>query len=449
MEDIRCKQCGRSVSEETVACPYCGCSIMEQWLDKAEAGDADAQNFVAWRYHEGDGVEQSDDEAAHWWQRAADQGHIPATNSLGACYRRGTGKTRNDDIAFDLFLKAARQGYATAQFNMGGCYKNGYGVLKMYDEAAKWYKLAADQGDKPAIEVLEKMKKDGLIPEEDEDSDVEYYQAHGDHIDAIMDTDKFLSQYFSLCVQKAEVHKITDTKVSDEEGENRPSKVASLVYGSNDLKFMTLIASGEKSNNIITMYPYMKGYACDVVVKRVIEWGNKIEATIVFDIGDREYACFATEYFYNKDKYIPGRKATLSLAAIGMKVEPGMKGFDFNGQKAVDFLSKVGEKPDYDEQGNVKPLHFSMETTALYLRTDKATPDAAQFQSPATNIRHCELLDIPFIKCDINITNPDEPCLVPLYFRREFFPNIKQDSPVAGWLWLTGQIEDDEMETQD
>ncbi len=448
MEDIRCKQCGRSVSEETVVCPYCGCSLMEQWLEKAEAGDADAQNFVAWRYHEGNGVEQSDDEAARWWQLAADQGHIPATNSLGACYSDGKGKPKNYDISFDLCLKAARQGYATAQYNVGASYYNGQGVLQMYDEAVKWHKLAAAQGYQPSIDALKNMEKDGLIPE-DEDSDVEYYQGHGDHIDAIMHTDKFFSQYFSLCVQKAEVHKITDTKVSDEEGESRPSKVASLVYGSEDLKFMTLIASGKESNNIITMYPYMKGYACDVVIQHVIEWENQIEATIVFDIGDREYACFATDYYYNKNKYIPGRKARLSLAAIGMKVEPGKKGFDFNGQETIDFLAKVGEKPDYDEQGNIKPLHFSTEKLVSYLRTDDATPDAGQFQSPATNIRHCELLDIPFIKCDINITNPDEPCFVPLYFREEFFPNIKQDSPVAGWLWLTGQIEDDVVETQD
>ncbi|MCD8292066.1 MAG: hypothetical protein LUC91_11285 [Prevotella sp.] len=38
-------------------------------------------------------------------------------------------------------------------------------------------------------------------------------------------------------------------------------------------------------------------------------------------------------------------------------------------------------------------------------------------------------------------------CLVPLYFREDFLPDIKQDAPIAGWLWLTGQIEEDETET--
>ena len=70
-------------------------------LEKAMSGDAESQYQLALCYRNGEGVEQSNEEAAKWYRKAADQGH------------------------------------AEAQCNLGYCYENGYGVEQSYEEAAK------------------------------------------------------------------------------------------------------------------------------------------------------------------------------------------------------------------------------------------------------------------------------------------------------------------------
>lgn len=57
----------------------------------AEQGDKDAQYSLGARYHNGDGVPQSDAQAAQWFLRAAEQGHVGAQATLGAYYWAGRG----------------------------------------------------------------------------------------------------------------------------------------------------------------------------------------------------------------------------------------------------------------------------------------------------------------------------------------------------------------------
>jgi hypothetical protein len=57
----------------------------------AERGDKDAQYVLGARYHNGDGVPQSDAQAAQWFLRAAEQGHVGAQAVLGAYYWAGRG----------------------------------------------------------------------------------------------------------------------------------------------------------------------------------------------------------------------------------------------------------------------------------------------------------------------------------------------------------------------
>ena len=57
----------------------------------AEQGDKDAQWALGVRYHNGEGVSQSDTQAAQWFLRAAEQGHVLAQATLGAYYWAGRG----------------------------------------------------------------------------------------------------------------------------------------------------------------------------------------------------------------------------------------------------------------------------------------------------------------------------------------------------------------------
>lgn len=48
----------------------------------ADQGDADAQWFLAWSYHDGVGSSQSYEEAKFWFKKAADQGDVEAQYEL-------------------------------------------------------------------------------------------------------------------------------------------------------------------------------------------------------------------------------------------------------------------------------------------------------------------------------------------------------------------------------
>jgi len=93
-------------------------TAMAEWLPLAEEGDATAQNSVGALYDHGFGVDESDSEAALWYQRAADQG-LPL-----------------------------------AMRNLAGMYAGGYGVPYDKDQAIYWYDKAAQAGDQQAMKRL-------------------------------------------------------------------------------------------------------------------------------------------------------------------------------------------------------------------------------------------------------------------------------------------------------
>jgi TPR repeat protein len=118
-----------------------------KWFHKAaEQEHADAQFYLGVMYYSGKGVTQNDIEAAKWYRKAAEQGHADAQNILGLMYGLGKGVTQNDIEAAKWYRKAAEQGHAKAQFNLGARYDNGEGVTENDIEAVNWYRKAAEQG---------------------------------------------------------------------------------------------------------------------------------------------------------------------------------------------------------------------------------------------------------------------------------------------------------------
>lgn len=117
------------------------------FLIAAERGDANAQFALALRYADGDGVEQDQSKAVHWYQKAAEQGHAKAQFNLAVRYENGNGIERDQTKAVRWYLKAAQQGHSGAQFNLALCYKDGDGVQEDQWKASHWFHMAAEQGD--------------------------------------------------------------------------------------------------------------------------------------------------------------------------------------------------------------------------------------------------------------------------------------------------------------
>lgn len=126
-------------------------NVLEEYLEKAQNGDVDAQFKIAWAYDQGEGIEQNYVEANKWWLKAAEQGSRVAQYNIAQNLRNARGIEVSDyETAFKWYLESANKGYTKAFFRVAWAYAQGEGVEQDYVEANKWYLKAAQQGDKVA-----------------------------------------------------------------------------------------------------------------------------------------------------------------------------------------------------------------------------------------------------------------------------------------------------------
>ena len=157
------------------------------WLQKlAEAGDDEAQFDYAI-----DLMKKGDKEAAfNWCKKAAEQGNGYAQASLYKHYVNGIGVEEDEDVALEWLEKAVEQEIAEALFEygeyyadekekvvylkkaaeknhneamykLGECYCNGIGVSIDKAEAYKWYRKAAEQGHTESQNMVGRYLEEG------------------------------------------------------------------------------------------------------------------------------------------------------------------------------------------------------------------------------------------------------------------------------------------------
>ncbi|HQW28259.1 MAG TPA: hypothetical protein PK529_03690 [Verrucomicrobiales bacterium] len=112
---------------------------------QAAGGDAKAQLDLAIRYRDGKGVTKDDVEAMQWGHRAADAGNAEAMDFVGFAYLRGAVVERNPVIAIGYFKAAAEQS-PQAAFNLGQCYFGAQGTEQDVPKALESWKKAAEGG---------------------------------------------------------------------------------------------------------------------------------------------------------------------------------------------------------------------------------------------------------------------------------------------------------------
>jgi TPR repeat protein len=116
----------------------------------AQAGDALAQNNLAYLYEYGLGLTQSDSEALLWYTRAAVGGLPGAQYNLATFYLKGRGVTQSDATALKWLEAAANGGYTDAEFMLGEFYRRGRVLKKDSALALSWYMKAARKGQPTA-----------------------------------------------------------------------------------------------------------------------------------------------------------------------------------------------------------------------------------------------------------------------------------------------------------
>jgi uncharacterized protein len=111
----------------------------------AATGDAKAQIDLAIRLRDGKGISKDDVKAMQWAHRAADAGNADALDFVGFAYLRGSVVKRNPAIAIGYF-KAAADESAQAAFNLGQCYYGAQGTEQDCAKALEWWEKAAMKG---------------------------------------------------------------------------------------------------------------------------------------------------------------------------------------------------------------------------------------------------------------------------------------------------------------
>jgi hypothetical protein len=90
----------------------------------AESGDPGAQYELGARYHNGDGVPQSDPEAVKWFTRAAEQGHVVSQAMLGYFYWVGQGVPRDINKAYFWSILARAGGDEASKYRVASLASN-------------------------------------------------------------------------------------------------------------------------------------------------------------------------------------------------------------------------------------------------------------------------------------------------------------------------------------
>ena len=230
--------------------------------------------------------------------------------------------------------------------------------------------------------------------------------------------------------------KITHEEYDDEEGD------LLVVKTGDDMGMIALMLNNQKTNRIefVCTYPFHKGLPHKLKIKKVAEWKSQVEAVVYAELDTMPIAFYATDYYANKAKYVPGAELDIELAASGYHVVEGEEKIVLDAETSARMRKDMGIEPECDEDGNVLPMELYNNQLVAYLRPKDEFPDDAEFASPVESVEECSLFGIEFIKAVISISHDSEETYVPLYFKKEFLPNVKKGSLLRGFLWMQGKI---------
>ena len=320
-------------------------------------------------------------------------------------------------------------------------------------EGENWKKfvdLAREKNHKELLEAQPAAETVDLTPDYDSKSDEENEhscQCHGDHWDCILgDKKDEFATYITTSIEKGTAY--GDSECDYVLGEKMHGKVAIIEYdgGSADAPIVirNVIAMNRGQMELVSGFPVVRnGTLIPLKVTEIKEWQNGLEAWIQGELADgRSITFFDADYAIRKGTYVIGRTYDFVIGALAYRAkEPESKGFSFEGQQAVDFKAKLGEKPEYDESGNVKPIHFSTEELCALFQACHA-PDDAEYITTVGKIKSENALEKSFWKFDViyRDSEGDEEKIPTFVLKTEENASLEKAPQIQGLLWLTGYL---------
>jgi TPR repeat protein len=111
--------------------------------EKADAGDAMAQNCVGNFYAEGKFVTKDEAAALQWWTKAAEQGLAAAQYNVSQAYMRAMKHEKDFVTIRKWLLLAAEQGFMDAQLDLAVTYTMERTTWNDLVQAFKWFAVGA------------------------------------------------------------------------------------------------------------------------------------------------------------------------------------------------------------------------------------------------------------------------------------------------------------------
>ncbi|MBQ1845820.1 MAG: sel1 repeat family protein [Desulfovibrio sp.] len=134
-------------------------------LLEASAADGEGKPEAAYRlgqcYEQGEGAPKDPVRALRWFGVAASMDYPPALLKEGLLRLAGTGAPKNLQAASALIFRAASFGLPEAQRLAGQLCEAGEGVEQSLAKARQWYAAAAEQGDAEAARRLKLLEEAG------------------------------------------------------------------------------------------------------------------------------------------------------------------------------------------------------------------------------------------------------------------------------------------------
>lgn len=267
----------------------------------------------------------------------------------------------------------------------------------------------------------------------------EIYQTQGQHLETIFDMNdlpEVLAQ-----IGRWPGYGCSRTCVTHDDYENEEADIIAVRTGK-DAGLMALLLNNVKSKRLdfVTLYPCHEGTSHEVIIKNVFEWENQVEAIVWAETDGLSFAFFPTDYYKNKNRYIPGSNLNIELAATAYTIEEAEREIILDEETSRKFRHDMGIEEEFDDNGRLIPITLSCENLVALLNHNKSFPDDAEFASPLEDVEPTTLLEQEFMKATISICHEPEETFIPLYFKKELFANAEKGMPVRGFLWMQGKI---------
>lgn len=266
---------------------------------------------------------------------------------------------------------------------------------------------------------------------------------HGNHWECVEELENVLQNIMPAILEEGTITDSSEIFADCFENENPSKTIFYSISDENELTTKILVATNKKeqTNEVVTSYPFIQAKNnVRLTITAIDEWQNLFEAVLTGKTENgQSISFFDTNYFLHKETYEIGNTYNFSIFALGYNVEVLKENtFSFEGQEAIDWSLKIGEEPEYDDEGNVKPVIFHLNEFVALMPIDSDFPEDYQFQSPIKSIDTIRAFNKDFYK--VKITAFRDPDIeVYLYCKTEFFEKKPEvNEAINGVIWLQG-----------